>query len=142
MSGGFPVVYQGQTWRTTEHLFQAMRFEDEGIKTAIQNEKSPLAAKIVAKKNAEKMVVKPCSDQDLENMKQCLRLKVQQHPELAEMLLETQNEIIVEDVTKRGVKGNNLFWGMANVEGEWVGKNILGNMWAELRQELMIEVNP
>jgi len=38
-------------------------------------EKSPMGAKMVAKKNTSRMVVKPMSEQDVENMRLTLRLK-------------------------------------------------------------------
>ena len=47
----YPVTYGGKAWRTTEALFQALRFEDESIREAIRQEKSPMAAKLVAKRH-------------------------------------------------------------------------------------------
>lgn len=132
----FPITFNGKEWRTNEHLFQALRFNDETIMEEIRLCRSPMSAKFFAKKNADKMVVEPKSKADLDNMKMVLRLKIDQHPEIKKALLETGNEMIVEDVTKRGIKGNNLFWGMAHVDGDWIGENILGNIWAELRQEM------
>ena len=58
------------------------------------------------------MVVEPLSQQDLDNMRLCLRLKVEQHPELARRLVDTKEEFIVEDCTKRQ-RGSGLFWGAA-----------------------------
>ena len=97
----YPVVYRGKRYRTTEALFQSLRFDDEEVVEAIRAEKSPMGAKFVAKRHRAKMVVEPLSEQDLDNMRLCLRLKVEQHPELAEALLETGEELIVEDCTKR-----------------------------------------
>ena len=47
----YPVEYNGKRWLTTEALFQAMRFEDEEVREQIRNEKSPMVAKMKAKKN-------------------------------------------------------------------------------------------
>lgn len=127
-----PVAYRGKKYRTTEALFQSLRFEDEGIIESIRAQKSPMAAKFVAKKHKTRMVVEPLSDEDLENMRLCLRIKVEQHPELAQALLETGDELIVEDCTKRR-RGSGLFWGAALVDGEWFGENWLGKLWMELR---------
>jgi hypothetical protein len=81
------------------------------------------------------MVVEPMGDEDLDNMRLCLRLKVEQHPELAEALLETGDELIVEDCTKRQ-RGTGLLWGAALVDGQWLGENWLGKLWMELRASL------
>ena len=132
----FPVEYEGKRWLTTEALFQALRFEDEEIREAIRNEKSPMGAKMKAKKNKAEMVVEPMSDADLENMVLVLRLKIEQHPELREMLLESGEAFMVEDCTKRQ-RGSGLFWGAALLDGKWVGQNWLGELWMELREEVM-----
>lgn len=131
----YPVIFNGKRWLTSEALFQAMRFADDEIREAIRNEKSPMGAKMKAKKNKEKMVVTPMSEADLDNMRLVLRLKVEQHPELQEMLLETGDAFMVEDCTRRQ-RGSGLFWGAALIDGSWVGKNWLGKLWMELRDEL------
>lgn len=134
----YPIAYKGQKYRTTEALLQALRFADEEIIDAIRAQKSPMGAKFVAKRHRSKMIVVPLSDEDLENMRLCLRLKTEQHPELARALLDTGNEHIVEDCTKRQ-RGSGLFWGAALVEGEWGGENWLGKLWRELRATLSSE---
>jgi len=132
----FPLEYQGKRWRTTEALFQALRFENEGIREAIRAEKSPMGAKMKAKKYKAEMVVEPMSEADLDNMRLCLRLKIEQHPELKVMLLESGEVFIVEDCTRRQ-RGSGLFWGAAVVNEEWVGQNWLGRLWMEVRQVVM-----
>jgi N-glycosidase YbiA len=128
----YPVVHEGKTYRTTEALFQSLRFADEGIIEAIRAEKSPMASKFVAKKHRAKMVVEPRSAQDLDHMRLCLRLKLEQHPELVRALLDTGGQHIVEDWTNRK-RGSGLFWGAALVDREWHGENWLGRLWMELR---------
>ena len=76
----YPVTYGGKAWRTTEALFQALRFEDESIRESIRQEKSPMAVKFIAKRHQSKMVVEPRSPADLDNMRLVLRLKLQAHP--------------------------------------------------------------
>jgi predicted NAD-dependent protein-ADP-ribosyltransferase YbiA (DUF1768 family) len=58
----FPIEHDGKTWRTTEALFQALRFEDEEIRELIREQKSPMAAKMMAKKHRESMTIQPLSD--------------------------------------------------------------------------------
>jgi ribA/ribD-fused uncharacterized protein len=131
----FPIEYSGKTWKTAEHLFQALRFDDEAIKEQIRTEPSPMWAKILAKRNAAKMAIVQRGGQDVANMGMVLRLKLQQHPELRQKLLDTANLTIVEDCSKRK-GGSGLFWGAAWENGQWAGENMLGRLWMTLRDEL------
>ena len=141
----YPVSYGGDEFRTTEALFQAMRFAPGGelskvpyplvaIVDQIRREKSPMGAKMFAKSKSNAMLIPECGAQDVSNMRVCLRLKLAQHPELMPMLLATGDAHIIEDVTARP-RGNALFWGAANTLKGWEGKNVLGLMWEEMRQE-------
>jgi predicted NAD-dependent protein-ADP-ribosyltransferase YbiA (DUF1768 family) len=132
----FPILFGDETYRTTEALFQALRFSDNEIKAIILAEKSPMGAKLAAKARASEMTVKQLSETDVNNMRMCLKMKLEQHPNLIKELLETGDMVIIEDVTNRGDKGSNLFWGAMLVDGEWVGQNVLGNIWMDLRTKL------
>jgi predicted NAD-dependent protein-ADP-ribosyltransferase YbiA (DUF1768 family) len=131
----YPIKFGDETYRTTEALFQALRFSDNDIKALIRDEKSPMGAKFVAKARVEQMTIKQLSDVDVDNMRLCVRLKVRQYPNLLKELLETGDALIVEDVTNRGNKGSNTFWGAMLVGEEWVGMNVLGNIWMQVRKE-------
>ena len=132
----YPLDFGGITWRTSEALFQALRFTDNDIKELIRAEKSPMGAKFMMKANKDSITTEPHSEKDVFNMKMCLRLKLDQHPKLKDELLKTGNFTIIEDVSARGDKGGNLFWGAMLVDGEWIGTNTLGKLWMELREEL------
>jgi ribA/ribD-fused uncharacterized protein len=135
----FSVKYQGKEWRTTEALFQALRFDDDGIREEIRAITSPMGCKMrvkkIIKEQPEKRIVLPMSEQDLANMEMVLRLKLEQHPDLKQMLLDTGNETIIEDCTNRP-RGSGKFWGAALEDGKWQGKNMLGKLWMRLRKEL------
>jgi ribA/ribD-fused uncharacterized protein len=131
-----------QGFRTAEALFQSLRFDDKDVIAAIRAEKSPMAAKMVAKKHADKFVVVPRSEQDLDIMRAVLRAKVLQHPDLLKALLETGDELIVEDCTARQ-NDSGLFWGAGRQsDGSWLGKNVLGVLWMRLRTALREEGHP
>jgi predicted NAD-dependent protein-ADP-ribosyltransferase YbiA (DUF1768 family) len=130
-----PVTHQGQVFRTAEALFQALRFNDPDIIEQIRAAKSPMGAKMVAKRNKDRMAVAPGSAEDVKNMEAVLRLKVAQHPALLSQLRATGQEPIVEDCTRRK-GGRNLFWGAALVDGQWVGANVLGKLWERIRGDL------
>jgi ribA/ribD-fused uncharacterized protein len=128
----FPVAHDGKIYRTTEALFQALRFDEETIREAIRNEKSPMAAKMRAKTFRSRMVVAPQGEQDVDNMQMVLRLKLHGHPRLQALLAETGDAMIVEDCSRRP-RGSGLFWGAAFLDGQWQGSNVLGKLWMALR---------
>lgn len=128
----FPVSYDDKTFRTTEALFQALRFDDTAIHEIIRAEKSAMAAKMQAKNRQDKMVIVPQSTADVDNMRMVLRLKLSTHPALREELLATGDAVIVEDCTRRP-HGSGLFWGAALIDNAWTGENVLGTLWMELR---------
>jgi N-glycosidase YbiA len=133
----YPINYDGKIWRTTEALFQALRFESDEIREIIRNEKSPMAAKMMAKKFKSEMVVVPMSETDVNNMRLCLRLKYEQHSEIQLLLKATENKIIIEDIGNR--KGErHKFWGVKWNGAEWEGQNKMGKLWMELREEMKL----
>lgn len=126
------VEHGGLTWRTTEALFQALRFDDEAVRMEIHAQKSPMAAKMVAKRYSDKMIIEQRGPVDMANMRMVLALKLGQHPSLLVELLGTEDALIIEDCTNRP-HGSGLFWGAALVQGEWHGENALGKLWMEIR---------
>lgn len=141
----YPIQYDGKEWRTTEALFQAMRFNDDELKERIRAEKSPMGCKFKMKAivkeleaNGElhKRHIEPLSEADVANMEICVKLKIEQYPELKKQLLETGDTPIYEDVTARGSRGTNLFWGAMLVDGKWIGQNTLGKVWEKVRKEI------
>ncbi len=128
----FPIQYHGKNWKTSEALFQALRFSDEQIQEEIRTQTSPMAAKMKSKKHKNHMVVQPQSPIDIDNMRLCLKLKFEQHLPLKVRLIRTDGHILIEDVGKRN-KPNDLFWGMKDTPNGWIGKNQLGILLMELR---------
>ena len=80
-----------------------------------------------------KIAVTPLSSEDLKNMEMCVELKASQHPELLKELLKTEDLPIYEDVTSRGKRGSNLFWGALIENDVWVGQSHLGKIWEKAR---------
>ena len=54
-----PIVHEGKRWRTAEALFQALRFEDALIRERIGAARSPMMARIIAKRHKQQRVVEP-----------------------------------------------------------------------------------
>jgi predicted NAD-dependent protein-ADP-ribosyltransferase YbiA (DUF1768 family) len=145
----YPITYEGKTWRTTEALFQALRFEDQEIQEMIRKEPSPMACKFRVKAIVKdlskkgllyKRVIQPHSEEDLKNMELCIRLKIEQHPALLKALLLTTNLPIYENVSNRGKSISNLFWGAIKTPDGWKGENTLGKIWMKIRDEKIEEM--
>ena len=77
------------------------------------------------------------SENDLENMRMCVRLKIEQHPKLLLQLLATNDQIIIEDIGKRNGE-RHKFWGAKEINGVWEGENMMGKIWMELRNSINI----
>jgi predicted NAD-dependent protein-ADP-ribosyltransferase YbiA (DUF1768 family) len=130
----YPVRHGDRLYPTVEHLFQALRFGNAmDMHDAIILQRSPMAAKMLARSHDSKMVIQRCGPQDLDNMRLCLRLKLEQHPLLVSWLEDTGGRRIIEDVTSRAHRGAALFWGAALTFTGWKGENWLGRLWMEQR---------
>jgi predicted NAD-dependent protein-ADP-ribosyltransferase YbiA (DUF1768 family) len=134
----YKVVVDDVFWRTAEAYFQSLRFApDDVFRETIRIQKSPIAAKKVAKENVSRMVVVPMSEQDVENMRITLRLKFKcnQIP-LEDNLLRTGDRTIIEDCSGRRTE-SGAFWGTYELpNGLLFGQNKLGKLLMELRSEL------
>lgn len=130
----YMITWDDKVWRTAEALFQARRLaSDDPGREEIRAERSPMGAKMVAKRSASRRVIVPLSNEDVALMEDVLRLKLEQHPKLKEELSATENAIIIEDCTSRP-QGTGLFWGAAKqADGGWKGENVLGKLWMKLR---------
>jgi hypothetical protein len=125
--------YRDREWPTAEALFQSLRFTDDTICELIRTKGNPMSAKATAYENRYAMTTEPRSPADVENMRIVLLQKVADHPELLRALLKVDEEII-ENCTNRPNE-SGLFWGAALRDGTWVGQNVLGKLWMEVRDE-------
>lgn len=137
-----PVEFQGLKWWHAEALFQALRFaaDDKEAREAVREPRSPMAAKMIAKRYKARQVVVPLSEEDVANMKLCIRLKLKSHSDLVRRLQASGDALLVEDCSSRGRRANNLFWGAVRVPDSvarpgyvWEGQNMLGRLWMEER---------
>lgn len=140
----YPVTYQGTQYKTCEALFQALRFTNHPkIQKEILGCKSPMGAKMIARRERELLGRGKMWDEapsDIPLMKECLELKLEQHPELKEKLVETGNAVIIEDCTTHD-RESARFWGAVKKGGKWVGENVFGKLWMEIRDETIEDMN-
>jgi predicted NAD-dependent protein-ADP-ribosyltransferase YbiA (DUF1768 family) len=127
------VEYKGQVF-TVEGLFHWLRFEGHPeIQAQLAKEPNPEDALRIAM-SSRHLLPKPDEGKAVAQMRQCLRLKIEQHPNLMKKLLATGDKVLVMDCTANP-NGDDFFWGMAKCNDQWVGKNWLGRLWMELRAE-------
>ncbi len=123
----FKIEYKGFLYGTVEEAYQASAFMGvaEDVVKKIQEAGSPYEAKQISLANKDKK--RP--DWETEKvvvMEELLRLKVQQHPYVKEMLLKTEDYLIVEDSPK------DTYWGWGPNRD---GQNHMGKLWMKLRDE-------
>jgi len=136
----YPIKFDGKVWLTSEALFQSMRYDDVSVKEIIRGEKSPMGAKMKSKKYKGQMVVVPMSELDVENMRKCVKMKFDQHPQLKRQLINTKDAFIYEDIGNRNGE-RHKFWGVKKLsESEADGNNMMGKILMELRDEYLKEI--
>lgn len=112
-------------WPTSEHLYQALKFDDAESRRQIRLAPAPkLAAQL------GRTLPGMRSDWDaikIAVMKQVLKLKLQSNPDLVTKLLDTGNSELIE------LSNKDSFWGVLP-NGD--GSNHLGKLWMQIRDEL------
>jgi ribA/ribD-fused uncharacterized protein len=111
---------------SSEHVFQAMKCDNNAERISIRNAETAGKAKRLGRK------IKMRNDWDqIKNdvMFAVLKAKFDQHPDLAELLLSTGEEELVE-----GNDWGDTYWGVCNGEGH----NHLGKMLMKIRYILKV----
>lgn len=131
MAGGYPIVVNNIYIRTSEALYQAMRFPDyPAIQAKIISQKSPMAAKIISKKYSITKTRKDWNYKRIAIMKWCLRVKLIQNLETFGSLLDSTDNMNIVELSK-----NDNFWGAIKINDEIVeGTNAMGRLLMELRE--------
>jgi ribA/ribD-fused uncharacterized protein len=139
MAAGFPLLVNGHLFRTSEALYQALRYADDVsedgvlIQELIRQEKSPMAAKMVSKKY-NGLTRNDWDFTRVKVMDWCLRAKLHAHwDKFGELLLATGSLPIVEESHK------DRFWGAVPLKGNndvLEGENTLGHLLTRLRSHV------
>lgn len=134
MAAGFPITLNGVAIRTSEALYQAMRFPQRAeVQAEIIRQASPMAAKMASKPH--RADTRPDWDEvRIEIMAWALRVKLAQNFEpFADLLLSTGSLPIVEISTK------DDFWGAKSAGADLLrGENVLGQLLTALRDTLLL----
>jgi ribA/ribD-fused uncharacterized protein len=122
----YPIRLDGQTWPTSEHYFQAQKFDDEADRAAVRTAKTPMIAARLGRDRKRTL------RRDWERvkdgiMRQAVLAKFTQHEDLRELLLATGDAELIEHTE------NDDYWGDG---GDGSGRNMLGRILMHVRTEL------
>lgn len=121
----FGVEWRGRRWMTSEHAYQAAKFDDLRVVNEIHAAMSAHAALKLAKEYADQVRV-TWADEKVAVMKDIITRKFEQHPYIQKQLRESGDLEIIENSPK------DSFWGRGP---DWKGQNMLGKLWMEVRAE-------
>jgi N-glycosidase YbiA len=125
----FPIYLDSERWPTSEHYFQAQKFADEVYRQKIRKARSPMQAARLGRDRKQRL--RPDWEAVKDGiMRRAVMAKFTQHEELRALLLSTGEAKIVEHTE------NDDYWGDG---GDGSGKNMLGRILMQVRQELRIE---
>jgi ribA/ribD-fused uncharacterized protein len=122
------VTFDGDTYSSSEHAYQAAKTLDKAEREMIKNTASPGAAKRMGRQ-----VILRDDWEEVKNsiMLEILRNKFSAHKDLEEKLLETGNKVLVE-----GNKWHDCEWGVCYCDRcNGMGKNKLGEILMQVREE-------
>lgn len=122
-----PVAIGNITWPTTEHYFQAMKFEHvPKLFTDIQKASSPALAK---KLGGTRTFPMRTDWESIKNdvMYNAVLAKFTQHKNLQQILLQTGNKKLIEHT------GRDKYWGDG---GDGSGLNMLGKTLMQVREQI------
>lgn len=116
----------GKYWKTSEHYFQAMKFEGTEYEDKVREARSPKEAANLGRRRDFPLRKDWEAIKD-DVMRRAVLKKFQTHDELSELLLATGDEDIVENAP------SDYYWG-CGADGS--GKNMLGKILMEIRNTL------
>lgn len=116
----------GIYWRTTEHFYQAHKFEDEQVRQRIINAQTPKEASRIGR-SKEYKIKDNWDDIRAEVMYEAVLLKFQEHADIREKLCSTGEEEIIEKTTKEN------YWGCGP---KCDGTNMYGKILCQVREVL------
>lgn len=131
MATGLPVRVLTIEVGSTEALYQALRFgRDPDIQERVLHANNPHMSKRVSREYLDRSVGDWAMIR-VDVMRWCLFVKLSQHrDQLVPLLAETGLRPIVERSSR------DDYWGAIAAEDGLVGRNVLGCLWADLRNRL------
>jgi len=126
---------QGEYWQTVEHYYQANKFlgtKDSVLIPIIKAATTPEKAASLGRDRTRK-VRSDWEEVKCSIMRQAVLTKFLTHPDIQEILLETGEQVIVEN------SPTDYYWGCGSNN---TGQNNLGQILMSVRQEIRELKNP
>lgn len=119
----YGIEMDGKWWKTTEHYFQAQKFDDENYREKIRLASDPKTAANLGR--SRDVPIRSDWEYIKDNvMRKAVLRKFQTHDGLKALLLGTGNEHIVENAP------GDFYWGCG---ADGTGRNMLGKILEEVR---------
>ena len=116
----------GKYWKTSEHYFQAMKFEGTEYEDKVREARSPKQAATLGRRR-DFPLRKDWEQIKDDVMRKAVLKKFETHEDIRETLLDTGNADIVENAP------GDYYWGIGK---DGTGKNMLGIILMEVRETL------
>ena len=121
-----PITLGGKRWPTSEHYFQAQKFADPLQREKVRRAKTAMQAARLGRDRKVK-IRREWESVKVSVMRDAVWAKLTQHDYLRELLLMTDDSVLVEHTR------HDSYWGDG---GDGSGKNMLGKILMEIRGEL------
>lgn len=124
-----PIQVEGLYWQTVEHYYQAQKFvgtENERLIQVIRDAQTPMAAAQIGRDRTLKLRF-DWEQVKQQVMRQGVLTKFLTHSDIQEILLSSDEELIVED------SPTDYYWGCGQ---DKTGQNQLGKILMSVRQEI------
>ena len=118
------ITYKGITYSTSEAAYQAQKTLDNEERLRI----SKLEPELAKEEGRKLKIREDWEEVKVNEMYEILKIKFTTNPSLAQRLLDTGNEELIE-----GNDWNDSFWGVCKGQG----KNNLGKILMRIRKELI-----
>lgn len=122
----YQIFIDGLIWPSSEHYFQAAKFFNEEIRAKIRQLNSAMDAATEGRKRSNN-IREDWDEIKIDVMRRAIKAKFFQHHDIMQKLLATGEAKLIEHTI------NDNFWGDG---GNGTGKNMLGVLLMELRQNL------
>ena len=125
-----PIILNGVTFKTSELLFQLMKFKEAEPILAVYNANNP---KMTAKHWEKTHRREDWGRMIVDAMKFCITQKFEQSEEFRKELERSKGKYIVEDQSSFPKKTPDT-WGVKQQGNDFIGPNLLGRLLMELRK--------
>ena len=121
-----PITINGVEWPSTEHYFQAQKFAGTDHVEAVRKAETPSESASMGR-DRNRPLRKDWEQVKDDVMREAVRAKFTQHADMKALLLNTGDSELIEHTI------NDSYWGDG---GDGSGKNMLGKILMEIREEL------